>query len=494
MVKIKTLVITPPFLESFRPPISGATICSILENCGHEVTAWDANIKFYNKIGYSKFYELRNQFLGLENLPLENLNLSNEFIQSYNFNNFDNVCVSIFSSWSHAFTELLLEHIRKNNKSIKIILGGAGITQTYNKKLFGCIMLEKKLCDYYIDGEAEIALPELFKGNITYAGINGSSPVQIEDINSLPMPNYDYFELDEYDYLNENNRDLFIYGSRGCVRKCSFCNVPTLWPSFRWRSGENIATELVRNYEKYGITNFFFTDSLMNGNLKEFYILHETLAKKNLPVFDFSGYAIIRPKKQHNTELFDMLKNNGRHFWSVGVEHGSDSVRQDMRKKFTNDDIDWHLEQSYRIGLKNNFLMLPTWVTETQENHNEYLESFPRWQKYVATETIASMVISPLLFALRDTPLGNHDYNLDFIENDDESLRTIFWINEKNKDLDFAERFKRSIAIYEQAVKYKYPVLQAEQKLLQLISVIQKYNEIKHTLAAREVLAISSLS
>jgi radical SAM superfamily enzyme YgiQ (UPF0313 family) len=482
MVKPKTLVITPPFLESFRPPISGAMICSILEECDHEVVAWDANIKFYNQIGYVKFYKLRNQFLGLEDLSKEHVDLSNEFINSYDFSKFDNICVSIFSSWSHAFTELLLERIRQANSSINIVLGGAGITQTYNKKPFGALMLEKKLCDYYIDGEGEIALPELFKGNITYSGINGTVPIQIEDINSLPIPNYDYYDLDEYDYLSEDNRDLFIYGSRGCVRKCSFCNVPTLWPSFRWRTGENIATELVRNYEKYGITNFFFTDSLMNGNLKEFYILHETLAKKNLPRFDFSGYAIIRPKRQHTTEMFDILKNNGRHFWNVGVEHGSDAVRHDMRKKFNNDDIDWHLEQSYRIGLKNNLLLLPTWVTETEENHREYLDVFPRWQKYVATETISSVVISPLLFAIRDTPLGSHDYHLDFYEEKDESLRSIFWMNNNNKELDFNERFKRSISVYEQAVKYKYPVLQAEQKLMQLITVMQKYNEIKSNL------------
>mgnify|MGYP003346163800 CR=1 FL=1 len=148
------------------------------------------------------------------------------------------------------------------------------------------------------------------------------------------ISNYDFYNLDEYDYLRPDDRDLFIYGSRGCVRKCSFCNVPTLWPQFRWRTGENLADELTKNYEKYGITNFFFTDSLMNGNLKEFYALHESLARRNLPKFDFSGFAIIRPKKQHTVELFDMLKSSGRHFWNVGVEHGSDAVRHDMKKKF----------------------------------------------------------------------------------------------------------------------------------------------------------------
>jgi hypothetical protein len=476
---IKTLVITVPFLESFRPPISGATICSIAESCGHKVKAWDANIKLYNSIGNTKFYDLQNQFTNLKVLEQNSISLVENFVASYDFSNFDYILISLFSSWSHNFNTILLKHLKKVNNKAIIVIGGPGVSNTFeNNSSYGMTMLQNNLCDYYVDGEGEKTLLEIFKNNKNYPGINGIPPQQIMDLDSLPIPNYDYYNLEDYDYLLENEKDLFVYGSRGCVRNCSFCDVPTYWPTFRWRSGDNIAEELIKNWEKYGIRHFFFTDSLLNGNLKAFRLLHETLAKNNLPKFHIAGYAIIRPKNQHPKELFDMLQNTGTHFWSVGVEHGSDSVRNNMRKKFSNEDIDWHLEQSYRIGLQNNFLMMPTWVTETLDDHKEYLQIFPRWQKYVATGTISSMVLSPLLYAYRNTPLTSHEYNIDFIPNELEALREILWINRDNPELNLVERFRRTLAIWEQAVVYKYPLLMAENKIMRLNATIKKVLEI----------------
>jgi radical SAM superfamily enzyme YgiQ (UPF0313 family) len=72
--------------------------------------------------------------------------------------------------------------------------------------------------------------------------------------------------------------------------------------------------------------------------------------------FKWGGFSIIRPKTAHPAELFDQMKEAGAHFWSVGVETGVDRIRLDMQKHFTNDDVDWHLEQSQRIGLQNLFL------------------------------------------------------------------------------------------------------------------------------------------
>jgi radical SAM superfamily enzyme YgiQ (UPF0313 family) len=74
--------------------------------------------------------------------------------------------------------------------------------------------------------------------------------------------------------------------------------------------------------------------------------------------------------------MFDMIKEAGGRFWSLGIETGVDRIRYEMKKKFTNDDVDWHLEQSQRIGLQNLFLMIPTWPSETSEEHSEYLKIF----------------------------------------------------------------------------------------------------------------------
>lgn len=476
---IKTLVITPPFLESFRPPISGAIICAVAENAGHSVTAWDPNIKLFNKVGGDKFYEMMLQFNGLQNMDDDNKKIVHDFLEDYDYNDYDYILISVFSQYEIACSKIILEIIKRREIKTNVILGGSGIELNYDLESdvkFGESMLQKGLCNYYVVGEGEIALSEIFKGNTDYHGINGKLPVQIDNLDSLPFPNYDFYDRSEYNYIDPTMPDLFVYGSRGCVRRCTFCDVAHYWPIFRYRSGKNIAEELLGYWEKYGIKHFFFTDSLVNGSLKAYRELHETLARKtNLPKLHISGYAIIRPKNQHPKELFDMMHSTSHHLWSIGVEHGSDAMRIDMKKKFTNDDIEWHLEQSERIGLQNNWLLMPTWVNETIDHHNEYLDMFIRWRRYVANGVITSITIAPALAVLKNTPiLEDYHKDIKFYETENNVLREMLWRNELNPELTIHERYRRTLAIYQQALKYKWPVNEAQRKLLSLESIINK--------------------
>ena len=94
----------------------------------------------------------------------------------------------------------------------------------------------------------------------------------------------------------------------------------------------------------------------------------------------------------------------GNEFY-VGVETGSDKIRWEMDKKFTNEDIDFQLEEFNKHGLRVFFLMLIGYVTETSDDHKETLKMFKRWQKYVATGTIQGIDLATGLQFLSHTPL-----------------------------------------------------------------------------------------
>ena len=132
-----------------------------------------------------------------------------------------------------------------------------------NKEIFGEHIIKNNLADYVIFGEGEVALDCLLKGNANYPGINCNNPVQIEDLTALPMPTYEYFDMPRY-----QNKKILITGSRGCVRKCTFCDIELTWPQFRYRRAEHIVAEMERHFDDYGITEFEFTDSLINGSMK----------------------------------------------------------------------------------------------------------------------------------------------------------------------------------------------------------------------------------
>jgi len=474
---IKTLVINPPFLEPHRPPISCALIGEVARLAGHDVTMLDINIELFHAIGHTKFMQYQNDYLFASNSPSESslrdfvLNSVNaEFIKS-----FDWILVSCFSDWEYAMTEMIVVHCKKYSTA-KIVIGGPGV-HTQGKTL-----LEQGHVDYWVVGEGELALKSLFEGEDDYPGINGREPKQIDDIENLPLPNYEFFDLSRYDWILDTP-DVFIYGSRGCVRSCTFCDVASYWPKFRWRSGNSIADEMIMNYEKFGIKNFYFSDSLLNGNVKEFKIFLNRLSKfDDAKKFRWGGYAIIRPKNQHPAELFDQMKAAGGRFLSVGVESGVDRIRLDMKKHFTNDDVEWHLEQSQRIQLQNIFLMMGSWYNETLQEHHEYLEIFKRWQPYAADGTIFGMIMSPPLTLLPNTPLRKlleDDSMIMGFEFQKISQKNQYWTNTAMPDLTFIERYRRTVALVNEATKYNWNIHNKDVKLNEIKLALESYLSVK---------------
>lgn len=472
---IKTLVINPPFLEPHRPPISCAIIGEIARLEGHEVHVHDINIELYRHVGSAKFADIQTDYLFVSknNTELENFvcgQLPPEKLSQYQY-----ILISCFSSWEYPLTELIAKFCKQHTLA-NVVVGGPGISNKID------YLLENKIVDYTVSGEGEVALRELFRGNTDYPGINYNPPVQIDDIESLPLPNYDFFDLSKYAWLLDSP-DVFIYGSRGCVRRCTFCDVGKYWPKFRYRSGQSIANEMISNYEKYGVKNFYFADSLLNGNLKEFRAFLDILSNYG-PAKDFQwgGYAIVRPKGQHPAELFDQIQAAGGQLFSVGIETGVDRIRHEMKKNFTNDDIDWHLEQSQRIGLQNNFLLIASWYSETLNEHNEYLKMFARWQNYAVDGTIASVTISPPLTVLEDTPLEDLlGTELMFTNTDipGNIMKRINWISLSNPSLTFKERYRRTLAITEEAIQYNWNLNNTHLRLNEIKKVLANYLDYK---------------
>lgn len=468
----RTLIINPPFLEPHRPPISCAIIGEVARLQGHDVSIIDINIELFQAVGNDKFLDHQTEYLFNSNTAIQKE--LNDFVisqlQPDFINQFDWILVSCFSNWEYPMTAMIVEYCKKNSFS-KIVIGGPGV------HVKGQTLLDQKHVDYWVAGEGEVALAELFKGNTTYPGINGVPPVQIDDVENLPLPNYNFFDLKKYDWLLDSP-DVFIYGSRGCVRKCTFCDIASYWPKFRYRSGQSVADEMIMNYEQHGIKNFYFADSLLNGNLKEFRSFLDKLSRyPDAKGFRWGGYAIIRSKKSHPAELFDQIGAAGGQFFSIGIETGVDRIRLDMKKQFTNDDIEWHLEQSQRIKLQNIFLMITSWYDETLAEHHEYLKIFKRWQHYAADGTIFGISINPPLIILPNTPLRSLlDDDQVFLENDiKDSLQSLAWVNTKLPELTFQERYRRAVAITKEADKYNWNIQNKQTKLNEIKLALQSY-------------------
>ena len=296
-----------------------------------------------------------------------------------------------------------------------VLFGGSGVDVNWPRK-------------NYIVGEGEHALLEFLKGNLDYPGINGNQPKQMENIEDLPPPDYS-------DVIHKHNYDTaIISGSRGCVRKCTFCDVMTIWPKYKWKTGKKIADDMHEVANKTGLKKIGFSDSLVNGSMKHFRDMCSELAKREKKV-QWNGQFIVRGAKTFSSEDFDNLANSGCNGLTMGIESGSEAVRDHMRKKFSNEDIEYFVTNLGDRNIKMKFLLIVGYPTETEEDFEMTLEMLRKYGKY--SHLIS---VSPhMMLTYENTPLDLEHREL----YDDHGFH---W---KNEISDYDIRYKRFVKVFE---------------------------------------------
>ena len=374
------------------------------------------------------------------------------------------VGISVFSQNSQKSTHILCKVLREIIPESKIVLGGTGLGVALGGKLtFGQNIIEQNFADCYISGEGEIALVELLKGNYNYPGINSPMYKQIDDIDNLPFPDYSDYQKDYGDI-----KKITLTGSRGCVRRCSFCDIGAFWKKFRFRSGENIAQELIRNHKTYGSKTHFFSDSLINGSMKAFRELCEVMAdyhEKNPRKEDWirwGGQFIIRSEKQSPAEDYNLMSRAGMSWASIGIESASENVRNHMDKQFTNKDMYFSIDKLIENDIPVTAMFIVGYPTETEEDFQENI----RWLEYYADRN-SSIIKDPNKGQIMDINLGQ---TLGVLPGSPLAETDVYegselWISKTVPGLDFGERVRRRKELSRVANKLGYTVRWDEKQL-----------------------------
>ena len=462
---INTLIYNLPPLDTQRPPLSGAILANVCNKLGHACTAVDLQSQLNN---FLKNYNINCEYFDdvfYEHSPsfdADQIAILAQFIseelQRFTQRKYDYILVSVFSFLALPFGQIFLKELRKVTDA-KIVVGGAGITQTtLDPTQIVRELKSQGIIDEYITGECEEALPVYFATG-SGPGIGNRDFKQIENLDEQPWPDYNYYNLENYQVNNQ--KELCVVGSRGCVRKCTFCDVAKTSPKYRYRSGKNIANEIIQHYETLGVTRYYFTDSLINGSFKAFDEMCNSLAhyKFHEPI-SWSGQYIIRSERTTPKNHFQQLKESGCSTLFVGIESGSDRVRAELGKNFTNDDIEYYLENFSLYNIQTLFLFFTGYISETEKDHAETLTMFKRWQRYVATGTIQGIETLNLLSILPGSPLEQYatDHNFSFLIDGNNKINRRHWVNPNNPGFDFKERVRRHLEMIQEAMKYKWPL------------------------------------
>ncbi len=166
------------------------------------------------------------------------------------------------TSFSYHNALKIASQIRQESAGIPLVYGGVHPTLMPEETI------KNSLVDAICIGEGEDAFKEYLDSlgagrdpsqvaGIWYKDRKGEiirNPLRPyrQDLDSLPFPNWDYWEIEKYLKLNESFVGaLRIFTSRGCPYNCTFCSNPALRKAvpgtfYRVRSPENIMAEIKR--------------------------------------------------------------------------------------------------------------------------------------------------------------------------------------------------------------------------------------------------------
>lgn len=197
---------------------------------------------------------------------------------------------------------------------------------------------------------------------------------EIEDLDSIPWPDYEGFQLDKMlEYAPK--KYVTMSTGRSCKFRCTFC-FHTSGQRYRQRSLDSFFEELDYLVNKYGIDNIYVTDELFADNfdrlnefctrIKRYNILWSIQLRVNI---------VTKP-------LLQLLKDSGCIIISFGLESADNRILKSMRKGITVEMIENALRCSNEVGIEAHGAFIFGDIEENEESINNTLTWWREHRQY----------------------------------------------------------------------------------------------------------------
>jgi radical SAM superfamily enzyme YgiQ (UPF0313 family) len=201
--------------------------------------------------------------------------------------------------------------------------------------------------DFMVREEIENIAPALAQGKIPGGIIEAG---YVEDLNSLPFPNWDQFNRRRFRYQIITNRGVTLpmLGSRGCPYTCNYC--PYLVNSkHRVRTPENIVGEIEYLSGKYGIRGITFRDPNLTYAKERARALAELMLSRGLNV----RWGMEARTDRLDLELLSLLHRAGLRSVEVGIESADENILlANLRKTAPRTHQESIIAHCHRLGIR----------------------------------------------------------------------------------------------------------------------------------------------
>lgn len=295
------------------------------------------------------------------------------------------------------YDQRFLERVRSGVPGVKIALYGSHVTTLPHEGM------DSPAVDFVIRGEPELTAHELIlaaeDGQI-YGSVDGLAwrdsagkvvlnrpRAPMKEIEALPYPKREGMPLDRYNVPGFPSPVVFMYGSRGCPYKCTFC----LWPQtifgdkpYRAREPEKIVEEMAHVLETYPQTrSFFFDDDTFNLGRARVLRFADEMKRRGIKV----PWGMNARADNWDREMLERLIETGLFTLRIGIESGDQAVLDKTKKDLNLEGARRMLEMSDGLGISNHVSFIIGLEGETWE-------SVDRTVKYIKTLPVDSVQFS----------------------------------------------------------------------------------------------------
>jgi len=299
-----------------RPPLGLGFLISVLRNSGHEVFFID------NYLKPSNFLE--NGFLTKNSI---------DFVGIYA----NTICYRDTLRMFHKIQDMRSSGIWSG----KIMVGGPHTTVATETI--------PEFVDYIVQGEGEKAIIDIVNGDVDNRIIRKK---RIENLDSLPLPAYDYFVSLPYSWsatLLKAKPVFTLNTSRGCPFSCTFCSVGSIWgKKYTAMSANRIVDDIEYLMKKYSARGIYFREDNFTLNRKRVVEFCELLLKKNLNIEWMCETRV----NTLSWDLISLMYRAGCRAYYLGIESGSQRVLDKLKKGITIEQSEQVLEWCNKIGMK----------------------------------------------------------------------------------------------------------------------------------------------
>jgi radical SAM superfamily enzyme YgiQ (UPF0313 family) len=149
-----------------------------------------------------------------------------------------------------------------------------------------------------------------------------------------------------------------------------------------------------------------------------------------------------------------------------------------MKKGFSQQDLDYTMQQLDRVGIKCRMLMIIGYPTETDEDFQLTLDMFDRYVPYLKNGIIEEVNLGLTLNLLKNTPLTDNLNKYNLVQSNSHINN---WICKDNPTLDYKKRLRRRIEVQSHCENLGYKVFESANYTKQLFNSWQEVQKLNYS-------------